>query len=382
MGWRQPPLTAGASRTPYCTSVVSGVHSAFKCDLAQGYVDLACEPVPVNTLPTNYFEANEAQCVQRLVHSENTSRMLSVRRICMPFASSMSCLSSPTFAFTSLFPFQTRPAIQLTNSRDKTKICAVADFSAHAAGVARTLRVASTRGMHLNDLNDTPHRVAIQHAASTPTSSVMASATDETPKQPWIMNAFAMTAPGHLAPGLWRHPDQDKQDLGHWVRLAKMLDEAKFHGLFFADVLGIYDVYQGPGNNSPALQSAAQIPILDVSLMVSAMAYATKGLSFGITASTTYEHPYQVARRYSTLDQITDGRVGWNVVTSYLQSAAESYGFEEQIEHDERYRKADEFMDVAYKLWEQSWEDDALAADKSSGVYADAAKVHKINHNG
>ena len=161
-----------------------------------------------------------------------------------------------------------------------------------------------------------------------------------------------------------------------------MLDEAKFHGLFFADVLGIYDVYQGPGNNGPALKSAAQIPILDVSLMVSAMAYATKGLSFGVTASTTYENPYALARRYSTLDQITNGRVGWNIVTSYLQSAADSYGFDGQIPHDQRYKMADEFMQVTYKLWEQSWDDGAVHRNKESGVYTDPSKVHKINHEG
>lgn len=202
------------------------------------------------------------------------------------------------------------------------------------------------------------------------------------PKQPWIMNAFAMTAPGHLAPGLWRHPSQEKQDLAHWVEVAKMLDEAKFHGLFFADVLGIYDVYQGPGNDAPALRSAAQIPILDISLLVSAMAYATKDLSFGITASTTYENPYALARKFATLDQLTDGRVGWNIVTSYLQSAADSYGLDQQVEHDERYAMAEEFMEVVYKLLEQSWEDGALKADKASGVYTDPAKVHKINHAG
>ena len=88
----------------------------------------------------------------------------------------------------------------------------------------------------------------------------------------------------------------------HWVELAIKLDEAKFHGIFFADVLGIYDVYNGIG---PALSSGAQIPHLDVSLLISAMAHATKNLSFGITASTSYEHPYTLARRYSTLDQIT-----------------------------------------------------------------------------
>ncbi|KAK4541116.1 hypothetical protein LTR36_008341 [Oleoguttula mirabilis] len=199
-------------------------------------------------------------------------------------------------------------------------------------------------------------------------------------KQPWIMNAFAMTAPGHLAPGLWRHPSQETQDLDHWVRLAKILEDAKFHGLFFADVLGVYDVYKS--SIDTALQSASQVPELDVALLVSAMAWNTKHLSFGLTASTTYENPYSLARKFSTLDNITKGRVGWNIVTSYLQSAADSFGLDQQVEHDERYRMADEFMEVVYKLLEGSWEDDAVVADRATGVYTDPAKVHKINHVG
>jgi alkanesulfonate monooxygenase SsuD/methylene tetrahydromethanopterin reductase-like flavin-dependent oxidoreductase (luciferase family) len=161
--------------------------------------------------------------------------------------------------------------------------------------------------------------------------------------------------------------------------LAKKLDEAKFHGIFFADVLGIYDIYNG---NGPALQSGAQIPILDVSLLVPAMAHATKGLSFGITASTSYEHPYQLARRYATLDHATNGRVGWNIVTSYLESAAKSYGLNNIVEHDKRYMVAEEFMEVVYKLLEGSWEDDAVEANKTTGVYANPSKVHPINHSG
>lgn len=198
-------------------------------------------------------------------------------------------------------------------------------------------------------------------------------------KQPWIMNAFAMTAPGHLAPGLWKHPSQEPQTLDHWVELAKKLDAAKFHGIFFADVLGIYDVYKG---NGPALSSGAQIPILDVSLIISAMAHATKKLSFGITASTSYEHPYTLARRYSSLDQITNGRVGWNIVTSYLESAAKSFGLEKTVEHDERYAIADEYMEVVYKLLEGSWGDDAVEADKKKGVWTNPEKVHTIDHEG
>ena len=159
-----------------------------------------------------------------------------------------------------------------------------------------------------------------------------------------------------------------------------MLEEAKFHGLFFADVLGIYDVYKS--SDDPAVVSAAQIPILDISLLISAMAFETKNICFGITASTTYENPYSLARKFSTLDQVTDGRIGWNIVTSYLQSAADSFGLDDQIEHDERYRMAGEFMDVVYKLLESSWEDDAVEANKESGVYANPKKVHKINHQG
>ena len=188
-----------------------------------------------------------------------------------------------------------------------------------------------------------------------------------------------MFSPGHLAPGLWRHPDQGPQTLEHWVDLAKKLDEAKFHGIFFADVLGIYDVYNG---NGPALQSGAQIPHPDSSLIISAMAHATKNLSFGITASTSYEHPYTLARRYSSLDQITNGRVGWNIVTSYLESAAKSYGLDSTVQHDERYEIADEFLEVFYKLVEGSWEDGAVEANKKTGIYTNPQKVHHINHVG
>jgi alkanesulfonate monooxygenase SsuD/methylene tetrahydromethanopterin reductase-like flavin-dependent oxidoreductase (luciferase family) len=179
--------------------------------------------------------------------------------------------------------------------------------------------------------------------------------------------------------GLWRYPSQEKQTLDHWVKLAKFLDENDFHGIFFADVLGIYDVYKG---NGPALSSGAQIPILQIDLLISALAHATKNLSFGITASTTYENPYALARKFSTLDQITGGRVGWNIVTSYLESAAKSYGLEQNIEHDERYRIADEFMDVFYKLLEGSWQDSAVEADKSTGIWTNPDKVKKINHEG
>lgn len=112
------------------------------------------------------------------------------------------------------------------------------------------------------------------------------------------------------------------------------------------------------------------------------MAAVTKNLAFGITASTTYDQPYTLARRFTTVDHLSDGRLAWNIVTSYLESAARNYGLSTQVEHDERYRIADEYMDVLYKLWEGSWKDDAVVKDVEKGVYADPAKIRPIAHDG
>lgn len=112
------------------------------------------------------------------------------------------------------------------------------------------------------------------------------------------------------------------------------------------------------------------------------MAHATKSLSFGVTASTTYENPYALARKFATLDHISQGRVGWNIVTSYLDSAAKSYGLDEQVPHDERYARADEFMQVVYKLLEGSWQEGAVVKDKKTGVYVNPEAVKRIDHKG
>jgi dimethyl-sulfide monooxygenase len=105
-------------------------------------------------------------------------------------------------------------------------------------------------------------------------------------------------------------------------------------------------------------------------------------VGFGVTAAITFEHPYLLARRLSTLDHLTKGRVAWNVVSSYLNSAALNIGLDKQIAHDERYDIGDEYMEVMYKLWEGSWEDGAVLRDRQSGVFTDPAKVHPINHDG
>ncbi|KAF5536973.1 alkanesulfonate monooxygenase [Fusarium napiforme] len=201
----------------------------------------------------------------------------------------------------------------------------------------------------------------------------------------WYLNAFVMNCVGHVSPGLWRHPSNkstEYKSLSFWTDLAKLLEKGKIHSLFVADVLGPYDVYKGPANPDPVLPSASQFPVNDPLYLVPAMAAVTKNLVFGVTKSTTYEHPYALARDFSTVDHVTGGRVGFNIVTSYLDSAARNYGLTKQVEHDERYRKADEFMDVVYKLWEGSWRDDAVVKDEKSGIYALPGRVRQIHHKG
>jgi FMN-dependent oxidoreductase (nitrilotriacetate monooxygenase family) len=196
-------------------------------------------------------------------------------------------------------------------------------------------------------------------------------------------NAFDMNCVAHQSSGLWRHPlDQSDRytDLSYWTELAKLLERGTFDGIFIADVLGTYDVYGG--SNEAAIRNGAQVPVSDPLLLVSAMALVTEHLGFGITAGTAYEHPYPFARRMSTLDHLTKGRVGWNVVTGYLPSAARNMGHEDQLEHDDRYDHADEYLEVLYKLWEGSWEDDAVLRDRDTGVFADPSKVHEIGHRG
>lgn len=196
-------------------------------------------------------------------------------------------------------------------------------------------------------------------------------------------NAFDMNCVAHQSPGLWRHPDDRSHEytrLGYWTELATLLELGRFDGLFIADVLGTYDVYGG--DDTAALRQGAQVPVADPLLLVSAMAAVTRHLGFGVTTGTGFEHPYPFARRLSTLDHLTGGRIGWNVVTGYLPSAARNFGAEDQPGHDARYDQADEYLEVLYKLWEGSWEDDAVVRDSERGVYVEPEKVHHIGHYG
>ncbi|SDM24278.1 LLM class flavin-dependent oxidoreductase [Sediminibacillus halophilus] len=197
------------------------------------------------------------------------------------------------------------------------------------------------------------------------------------------LNAFDMNCAGHQSPGLWTHPDDQShkyKDSEYWIELAKLLERGNFDAVFLADVLGTYDVYED--SRDAAVRQGAQSPVNDPLLVVPLMSAVTKHLGFGVTASVSHEHPYTFARRMSTLDHLTKGRVGWNIVTSYLKSAAVNMGLEDQVSHDERYDIAAEYVDVCYKLWEGSWEDDAVRLDKENGIYTDPEKVHDIQHEG
>jgi FMN-dependent oxidoreductase (nitrilotriacetate monooxygenase family) len=197
------------------------------------------------------------------------------------------------------------------------------------------------------------------------------------------LHALRQSTVGHTAVGLWRHPDSQARryrELDFWLATARMLERGRFDALFIADALGPLDVYQG--RVDAALRDGVQTPTDDPLLAVSAMAAVTQHLGFAITVSSTYERPYQFARKMTTLDHLTRGRIGWNIVTSALDSAARNLGLERQIPHDERYAVAEEFMEVVYKLWESSWDDDAVVDDEAGGVFVDPSRVHPIGHAG
>ncbi len=196
-------------------------------------------------------------------------------------------------------------------------------------------------------------------------------------------NAFDMNCVGHQSPGLWAHPRDRSwtyKDLDYWQDVARILERGIFDGIFIADVIGYYDVYKG--SNFHALHQGAQIPVNDPLQLAAPIALATEHLGIGITASTSFEHPYTFARRLSTADHHTKGRVGWNIVTSYLESGAKNVGQGGLKAHDNRYEIAAEYVEVLYKLFEGSWEEGAVLRDRERRIFTDPAKVHEIGHKG
>ncbi|MGV9194855.1 NtaA/DmoA family FMN-dependent monooxygenase [Microbacterium sp. MC2] len=204
-----------------------------------------------------------------------------------------------------------------------------------------------------------------------------------TDKKRLILNLFEMNTVSHITHGLWRLPGNNRErfnDIEYWTELAQLLEDGGFDGVFLADVIGTYDTFRG--GPETALREGMQIPSNDPLLVVPAMAAVTRTLGFGVTFSTTYEPPFAFARRMSTLDHLTKGRIGWNIVTSYLPNAARNFGLDDEVPHDRRYEIADEYLHVLYKLWEGSWDDDAVRRDRDGGVYTDPSKVRYIDHVG
>lgn len=201
--------------------------------------------------------------------------------------------------------------------------------------------------------------------------------------KPLYFSAFVMNTASHVLHGLWRAPEAHNHEfnsLRHWTSLAATVEKAGYDLLFFADVFGLRAPWNG--NWRKAVEGGIQVPVNDPSVLASALATVTDTLGIVFTSSIVQDHPFNFARRMSSLDHYTDGRLGWNIVTSFNQNMFRSFGHDGTPAHDERYEWAYEYLDVVYKLWEGSWDEDALVQDKVRGVHSDPAKIHRINHVG
>jgi long-chain alkane monooxygenase len=202
-------------------------------------------------------------------------------------------------------------------------------------------------------------------------------------RRPLVLNAFLTNSISHIHHGMWRHPGSrqvEYNDLQLWLDLARTLERGKFDSVFFADTLGTFDAHSGGWKTSVA--ESLSIPSGDPIVLLSALAAATSDLGFVTTSSILHEHPFVFARRFSTLDHITKGRIGWNIVTSTRRQEARNFGLDDMPPHAERYAWAEEYTQVVYALWELSWEDGAVVRDRAGGRYTDPSKVHAIRHSG
>ncbi|GAA0993782.1 LLM class flavin-dependent oxidoreductase [Subtercola frigoramans] len=198
-----------------------------------------------------------------------------------------------------------------------------------------------------------------------------------------IFNAFNMFAASHHDQGMWAWPGSrqlEYNSIDYWVDVAQLLERGHFDTLFFADVLAPYDTF-GSSRDS-AVFSGMQFPINDPGELIPALAYATKDLGFVLTQNILQEPPYSFARKMSSLDHLTRGRISWNIVTTFLPGAGRNLGFGGLPDHGDRYARADDFIEVVYKLWEASWEDDAVVRNAALRQYSDPSKIHEINHVG
>ncbi|SHN47940.1 NtaA/DmoA family FMN-dependent monooxygenase [Cryptosporangium aurantiacum] len=207
--------------------------------------------------------------------------------------------------------------------------------------------------------------------------------TDASGKRQIHFSLLSMPTLAHNDYGIWRHPESQKlrfDDPAFWAEIARLCEESKMDALFLADGLGITDSFGGSFDVS--LREGMHVPVIDPGLVAASVASVTAHLGLAVTAASTFDPPFSHARRMATLDHLTKGRAGWNVVTGFIKNAEDNYGVPPASSSAERYDTTEEFMDVAYKLWEGSWEDDAVVADRESGVYIDPDKVHRIDHVG
>lgn len=193
---------------------------------------------------------------------------------------------------------------------------------------------------------------------------------------------FLIAGPVSHSHAVWRNPKHDVDFLGmdFYLRVATTLERGKFDFVFFADRLGIADRY-GLTLDVGVQFGDQDATRLDPVPVLGAMAAVTRHLGLGATRSTTYDQPYHIAREFATLDHLSGGRAAWNVVTSMNDGEALNFGVPLHLEHDQRYDRADEFVELTFKLW-GSWENGALVLDKERGVYADPQRVHYVNHEG
>ncbi|HEY9414943.1 MAG TPA: LLM class flavin-dependent oxidoreductase [Pseudonocardia sp.] len=195
------------------------------------------------------------------------------------------------------------------------------------------------------------------------------------------MVAFMQASNVSVFAGSWRWPSTEHTylDMGYYQKIARTLEEGTFDLMFFDDRLAMPAIY---GDSvGEAVRHGARPIKLDLSIVLGAAAAATQRLGLGATYSTTYYPPYHVARTFATLDHLSAGRAAWNVVTSVNDAEARNFGMDAHLEHDTRYDRAEEFLDVVFKLWD-SWEDDAIIADRAAGLFADPDKVHELHHRG
>jgi FMN-dependent oxidoreductase (nitrilotriacetate monooxygenase family) len=182
--------------------------------------------------------------------------------------------------------------------------------------------------------------------------------------------------------GAWRHDESDAIDAldpARYELIARTLEEGKFDGLFFVDVLTLFDTFGG--NFNANLREPGQIFLLDPIQLLAAMARVTRHIGLAATMSTAFHHPFHIARSFATLDHISGGRAGWNVVTSANDREAQNFGIDRLMDRALRYDHADEVVDACHALW-NSWDEDALILDRKRGIYADPSKVHYVDYAG